>query len=750
MASIKVACLGSGIDTSLVPHLFVLDQHVPLRQVIKEVCKVWNIDATRALGCALKLEDTGVYVTQDNRNMLSDGSVLVLSKAPEIAAKEQLGKLTKDSEESLKSLRYETKDATFAHTFIQLNGLTELTKVIGVYKADPGERTNLGYALRSYAQLLMHKDAVSEALAGMSARTKFVEDLIPLTREGGVDKGMQKWIIHSVLEIAGILVLHSPTGFEVIDAKLTLEAVVKHIESMTAGTTQPPDIQEAAVKLINCMITACPTKRRQALFGELNRLMVINKLMPRVIKGCEDGAVYAVPASLAHELYVLQTNFVMEEQGDVASAKPTWDRTRVDWLGLITRLGTAKTGSAADTPEKLELLGFPDTSSAQASFNVYPGAVGLECISFLARKYPAIYKDLFEKMADRPVEYRCPFVSAGQSITTLLLKILDVVPGSKPDDKCTAYLPLYFTTPKAFQELFCVAMRVMATTWIDMEAKVIDTEKVLLVVEKQVRSVLDHPEKKIKPDIVEFQNAVMKCKYVNVLQSEQKAMEDDFAAQMASPVVASVKENIRPEMIQLVHKQRLAHMSQGAFFCTVEKGKITTKRFYAVLAPNHKTLHWSAPKDEFQVGNNDMRPSIAQLPPATTGEGMGYAALEDIHMFEIGESVAALRTVRSKPNEDAAKPLTFAILTGQEDWLVFVAGTRETAAIWIEGMRILMRQSGMEPETDAERVQLMDMQMHLKLMDMHGVKLPKVNPVIPKLPPTFAFHYTDTAGGAVA
>lgn len=677
--------------------------------------------------------------------MLSDGSVLVLSKAPGIAAKEQLEKLTLRAEmgESLKSLRYETKDATFAQTFINLNGLEELTKVIGIYKADPGERENLGYALRSYAQLLMHKDAVSEALTGMSKRTKFVEDLIPLTREGGIKQdSMQKWIIHSVLEIAGILVLHSPTGFEVINVKLTLEAIVKHIESMTAGTTQPPDIQEAAVKLINCMITACPTTMRQGLFKELNRLRVRNKLIPRVIKGCEGGA---VPPSFAHELYVLQTNFVSEEQGDVASAKPTWDRQRVDWLGLITRLGTARTGSAADTPEKLELLGFPDPSSAQTAFNVYPHAVGLECIHFLAGNYPEIYKDLFEKMADRPVEYRCPFVAAGQLITKLLLKILDVVPGSKPDDKCTSYLPLYFTTPKAFHELFCVAMRVMATTWIDMEAKVIDTEKVLLVVEKQVRSVLDHPEKKIKPDIHEFQSAVMKYKYINVLQSEQEAMLEDFAAQMASPVVVSVKDTISPEMFQLVNKQRLAHMSQGAFFYTIEKGKITTKRFYAVLAPNQKTLHWSDSKDEFQVGNSDMRPTIAQL---KSGEGGGQVNIEDIHMFEVTEDVAELKTVRSKPNEEDARPRTFSILTGQDTRTVFVAETRETAAVWIDGMRMLKSQPNREPETVEERTQLVKLQMDLKLLDMHGVKLPKVKPVVPKLPPNFDFHYKEISSSS--
>jgi engulfment/cell motility protein 1 len=570
----------------------------------------------------------------------------------------------------------------------------------------------------------------------MTERAKFVESLIPLTRIVQKD-AVQKWIIHSVLEIAAILVLHAPAGFQLVNEKLGLGEIIKHIQSMPAGTTSPPDLQEAAVKLINSMITACPPAHRLAFFGELKRHQIINALMPRVTSpgGVEEG--------MAHALYVLQTNFVMEDQGDVAAAPIVWDKTNVDGLGLITRLATAKSGTANDSPKKLALLGFPDITNAKVAFEEYPGAVALDCISFLARKSPEIYKQ-YEKMADKPAEYRCPFIRAGRDITALLLRILDVVPGSTPDETSTGYLPLYFTTPKAFQELFCVAMEVMAVTWVDMEAINIDQDKVVLVVEKQIRNVLDHHELKAAPDIRMFREAVLKHKYNDVQQAEVKAMSDQFTAQMASAVVKEVKEQIRPETIQLVQRQRLAVMGKGDFFSTVEKGRITTKRFYAVLSPNHKTLHWSDPKDDYQVGSSEHRPTIAQLPPATTGEGGGYVAVEDIHMFEVGVEIAALKALKSKPNDDFVAR-TFAILIGQEEWLTFVAPTRGSGVVWIDGLRVLMRKPNREHETVKEWQQLLDLQMHLRLMDTHGVTLPTGKPQVPALPTQFNFLYADTA-----
>ena len=68
MASIKVACLGSGIDTSLVPHLFVLDQ---VRTLLCDTC-------TNASGCCMhaRPQQTSVQDRKDRR--LYNMSILLI------------------------------------------------------------------------------------------------------------------------------------------------------------------------------------------------------------------------------------------------------------------------------------------------------------------------------------------------------------------------------------------------------------------------------------------------------------------------------------------------------------------------------------------------------------------------------------------------------------------------------------------------------------------------------------------------
>lgn len=394
----------------------------------------------------------------------------------------------------------------------------------------------------------------------MSDRTQFVEDIIPLVR-----KSRDPSMSHSILEIAGILVLHSPVGFEKIKDQLTLSSIIEHMHAQKYQGANADNL-----KLVNRMIAACQATsmaKKEAFLEELDRFSVRQKLMPQVIKGCKDGS---ISDRFARELYVLQVNFVMKEQGEVASAELTWNQQHLDWLGSITRLG------------KVEFLGFPSTSNRQAAFNVYPHAVGLECLHFLAEQHPEIYGDLFGKMD-------CPFVLAGLSMTKVLLKIFDVVPGSKLDDKCASFLLLYFATANAFFELFCVAMRIMASMWVNMKAGTSEFEEVVQKVEERIRAVLDRPGKVGRLlDIRSFTSDVMpvavkqsapaaatpgtvkKVKKASLLARLTGKAPHDFAADLQRLVEAGfmVKTSVVPVVPEELGRGRivmLKKLGEGAF-----------------------------------------------------------------------------------------------------------------------------------------------------------------------------------------
>jgi hypothetical protein len=281
-------------------------------------------------------------------------------------------------------------------------------------------------------------------------------------------------------------------------------------------------------------------------------------------------------------------------------------------------------------------------------------------------------------------------------------------------------------------------------TWCEMEARDIDQSKVMLVVEKQLRMVLDDPDGS-PADKARLRETVLAYSYRSVQQQEVEDMERQYKTHLGSAVVSKVKDEIRPGLVRLVDRQRLARMCVGHFFHTIEKGKVTTKKFFCVLSPNRKTLHWSDPKDAYLDASSAVRPTIAQLPPATTGEGGGTIAVDEIKMFEYGSEVQALKTLKTKPSEENYRQLAFAINVDQEDWVVFVATDRETAVIWIDGLGQLSQKPMRVKETESARTELLELQMNLLLMNCHGIELPSSVPLVPPPPTSFDFHFQDNS-----
>ena len=243
-------------------------------------------------------------------------------------------------DQTLDQLSTETRDPTFSKLFFDTGGMDELKKQIDVYRIDVNQQNNLALALCAYSKLVSHggeHTAIRTAFRGV--QQDFILDLLNLTKRDGIQasasekhprpstrrpcglwycSGAAKYarggacvrvtcvlargclaglwqVIHSVLDIAGAFVEHTEKGFQLVedDRNLGLNKVIEYMDSR-----QSRDIQEAAVALINILISNCAATKRSAILRTIAINNVVGMLRSRVVQPKQ------ISRSFAHQLYV--------------------------------------------------------------------------------------------------------------------------------------------------------------------------------------------------------------------------------------------------------------------------------------------------------------------------------------------------------------------------------------------------------------------------------------------------------------
>eukprot|EP00039_Didymoeca_costata_P029335 m.24218 g.24218 ORF g.24218 m.24218 type:complete len:738 (+) comp7587_c0_seq1:98-2311(+) len=732
-AVIKVACIS--MEKHL-PYLFELDQSKPLKEVVEAICKQWKISNPEEY--AFKSDDTGQYVTNENRNTLSDGAVLKLAPSPlsEAQAKVQIlnSKESGRINEVLLELPEESKDETFSRFFIEFGGIDKLGKLIEVFRNDVNEHKNLGQALSSYARLVSHEVLAEEAFSTLNQ--DFMKSLLGLLK----GKSTSSKVTEAVLEIAKAFVLKKQDGFAVIYGEYGFPGIVTWVED-----NEKPMVQEAALKLINSLILKCPEGTRESIFLILEQRNVVAPLKQKLKEKKE------VSPSLAHELYCLQTHFVSEI---VRAQKPLNHSTStaqedlqeiVQFVNNVTK----------DGRKRINIVGFANFEESLKEFQDFP--LCLEQFTFLKRNYPEEFKNMLQHQISRDIEYVCPLVKIGKKLSKLLLRILDARrPGKPPDAKSTRFLPLWYTTKAPLEHLFCIFFILLERLWNEMRARRQDEDKVMTVTKLQMEEVIQRAL--MLPNVLEhFREQVWHVTYQDIQKKEEREIKKRFDRQVHAPGVRSKATQIRDELSDLVHRQRIARMKSVSQFVSITKGKVmSTKKFYAFLSANQKTIHWS----DFYESTDSRVPTIAEI---ESGSNSGSVSIEDLKLFEVGNEVPAVKAMKDRRVAEDIQPLCFGIsVQGSSspvvqkesnnviEWLVLIAPDRKQAATWRDGIRLLMGKPLRETETFADIDTLVSLKQKILLLNVYGVELPTTIPLVPSLPENFEYSLDGFPNGAEA
>ncbi|KAL0316678.1 UNVERIFIED_CONTAM: ELMO domain-containing protein A [Sesamum radiatum] len=115
------------------------------------------------------------------------------------------------------------------------------------------------------------------------------------------------------------------------------------------------------------------------------------------------------------------------------------------------------------------------------------GFISLENLIFFAKTYPEAFQNLLHKRDGKRSEWEYPFAVAGINVSFMLVQMLDLQSGNPSTLAGHWFLELLREDEMAFDNLFCIAFKLLDAQWLAKRASYMEFNDVL----KSTRSQLE-------------------------------------------------------------------------------------------------------------------------------------------------------------------------------------------------------------------------------------------------------------------
>ncbi|UYV78258.1 ELMO3 [Cordylochernes scorpioides] len=692
---------------NLMPQLIQLDQTRPLAGIIQDICTTWSLNTPEQY--SLRFSDNSQnFITEKNRNEIKNGSILRLTFSASKTAQDILEKINNGNNEekksSLKALESYSSDHSFAIEFINKQGLSLLINMI---ESDTCSHDFMGYALGSFVELMEHGLVSWDIL-----EPKFIGKIANQVNHQSTTNSSS---LKSSLAILESLVLNGSEKYPLVEKEVTLPNLIMHLQS------QLPDIQQNAIALINALFLKASGNKKKHISSTLSSRHIRNIILNNILQPQHFGA------EMAHQLYVLQTlllNVYEERMTTKLDPQDSEGRERILELRKIAfdtdnePLNSAgrKTGGYTKDYKK---LGFRNHVNPAEDFAVTPpGMLALDNMIYFAKNHTESYTKVVLENSCRADEHECPFGRTSIELTKLLCEILKV--GELPTEQGKLFYPMFFTSDHPFEEFFCICILLLNKTWKEMRATIEDFGKVMSVVKEQITRASDPPPQTLEK--FKARLATLTYNEITNLWQQERSSREEWESQ-ARPIV-ELREQITPEILQLIRQQRLLYLCEGTLFTKYStKGqRIKDKFWYCRLSPNYKLLHYGDCEEHVIPAIEDLayKLQVLEIKYLVTGK-------ECPHMKDVKRTKSTLSIAFSL------------ILDSDQEPLNFVAPNEKVFDYWTDGINTLLGNKMTSKETMNDLETLLSMDIKLRLLDTEGVDIPENPPPIPDDPPSYDF-----------
>ncbi|NP_001083487.1 engulfment and cell motility 2 S homeolog isoform X1 [Xenopus laevis] len=722
---IKVAIEWPGANAQLIE----IDQKRPLASIIKEVCDGFSLPNPEYY--AFRYADgSQLYITEQTRSDMKNGTILRLAVSPSRAARQILeriqGHSTDGRLEAMKELAKLSADTTFATEFINMEGVTVLTRLVeGGAKLLSHYSEMLAFTLTAFLELMDH-GIISWDIVSLT----FIKQIAGFVSQPSVDVS----ILQRSLAILESMVLNSQALYHKIADEITVGQLIYHLQ------VSNQEIQTYAIALINALFLKAPEDKRQEKPQNLMDVPVsemanafVQKHMRSIILNHIIRGNRPIKTEMAHQLYVLQvlTFNLLEER--MMTKMDSNDQAQRDCIFELRRIAfdaeSDSSGVSGGGTEKrkamyskdYKMLGFTNHVNPAMDFlQTPPGMLALDNMLYLAKHQQDTYVRIVLENSSREDKHECPFGRSAIELTKMLCEILQV--GELPNEGRNDYHPMFFTHERSFEEFFCICIQLLNKTWKEMRATAEDFNKVMQVVREQITRGLAS-----KPNSLEqLKNKLRSLSYTEILRLRQseRLSQDDF---QSKPIV-ELREKIQPEILELIKQQRLNRLCEGSSFRKTGNRRRQERFWFCRLALNHKVLHYGDLEDNAQ----------GEVPYESLQEKI---PVSDIKAVVTGKDCPHMKEKSALKQNKEVLELAFSILYDPDETLNFIAPNKYEYCIWIDGVNALLGREMNSELARSDMDTLLSMEMKLRLLDLENIQIPEVPPPIPKEPSSYDFVY---------
>lgn len=107
------------------------------------------------------------------------------------------------------------------------------------------------------------------------------------------------------------------------------------------------------------------------------------------------------------------------------------------------------------------------------------GFISLENLIFFAKMYPEAFQNLLHKSNGKRADWEYPFAVAGINISFMLIQMLDLQSGKPTSLVASRFLDLLSEDEMAFDNLYCVAFKMLDAQWLAKRASYMQFNEVM-------------------------------------------------------------------------------------------------------------------------------------------------------------------------------------------------------------------------------------------------------------------------------
>lgn len=683
--------------------LYELKRDVGLLEHIDIICKELKAPDPSA-NYALFNETNNTYIKPENVTnvnfKLPDGTPLRLRLKPDLVAADSIEKLTSSDPEAkrkaLTQMKSRLQDKDFAVAFLERNGISVLIAYVQEVSGNI-----LGFALTTL-EALMHHHVGWEKLD-----ETFLQNIIPFISSSNLTASRR------AIEIVSHLVKSPQHGFDAIDrairANATKETKKPYFVLVRLLASTDLNVKLAALTLVGELINSTPSDQHKKQFLHLLDDLGINKLLKEQVTTIQNQ-------NFKEQLYLYQRARLWELQqlSDIAHDKENEEHEKM--LLKLWSLVFPDTVLESRVSKQWKTMGFQGTDPATDLRGM--GLLGLSNLLYMAEFHSDKLRKIIAVQSERK-DHDYPVAVAGINLTKMLYELLHI----GTEDPTKPIFNIFFDHAHAFEEMYCIAFQVLDHTWADMNASYMDWSNVIAAVRKQISDVLAQ-----NPATIEMFHRVASWKQTGLHEEEDTAVE---AGDQPDPL-NKIRTKVRKNMTDLVKNQKLGYLREGCSFKAYgqkQKGNKNAQQYvFLRLHDSMQHLGWA----------NTSSPT-----EKPTGELPNIVKQADFKGVVAGVECPVFQKRKLKPEDEEAVPLTFALSVASGESLTFVCQTPMDFVNWTDGLRGWIGAKMECPETLDDIKVLVETEIEVKMLDLEGITIPSIAPVVPPPPSNYDFFYKD-------